>query len=136
MDMRVTLFWLAALVVTAPALAKPSREERGAADLARQVAGRVPGPPVRCLNLSQIDGQTIVDATAIVYRGVGGTLWVNRPRGAEMLREDDVPVQYVYGSQLCRLDRIKLLDRSTQMERGLVGLGDFVPYTKAGKKTR
>jgi hypothetical protein len=28
------------------------------------------------------------------------------------------------------MDQIKLLDRSTRMERGFANLGDFVPYTK------
>jgi hypothetical protein len=121
------------LAVAAPAFAAQSNRERGEAELAKQVAGLVPGKPVQCISLSQSDGSTIIDGTAIVYRGMGGKLYVNRPRGAEMLREDDIPVQYVYGSQLCRMDQIKLLDRSTQMQRGFANLGDFVPYTKPRK---
>lgn len=124
------------LAAAAHGEARPSARERGEAELAKQIAGLVPGKPVRCVSLSGIDGSTIIDNTAIVYRGLGGTLWVNRPRGAEMLREDDVLVQFVYGSQLCNLDQIKLLDRDTRMERGFVGLGEFVPYTKPGKIAR
>jgi hypothetical protein len=138
--MRTLSLCLTVLVLgsAAPALAlaHPSQHERGEADLAKEIAGRVAGKPVDCLPLSRIDGSTIVDRTAIVYRGLGGMIWVNRPRGAEMLRDDDVPVQIVYGSQLCKLDRIKLLDRSTRMERGFVGLDVFVPYTKPGKAAR
>ena len=122
-----------ALTAGSPVLARQTAQERGESELAKQLDGLVPGKSVDCVSLSRIDGQTIIDGTAIVYRGLGGTVWVNRPRGAEMLRDDDVLVQFVYGSQLCRLDRIKLLDRSTRMERGFVGLGDFVPYTKPGK---
>jgi len=122
-----------ALAAGAPAYARQSLQERGEAGLAKQLNGLVPGKPVDCVSLDRIDGQTIIDGTAIVYRGLGGTIWLNRPRGAEMLREDDVPVQFVYGSQLCKLDRIKLLDRMTRMQRGFVGLGEFVPYTKPGK---
>jgi hypothetical protein len=124
---------LIAIMAAAPVVARQSTQERGEAELAKQVAGRVPGKPVQCISLSSSDGSTIIDGTAIVYRGLGGKLYVNRPRGAEMLREDDIPVQYVYGSQLCRMDRIKLLDRSTRMERGFASLGDFVPYTKPAK---
>ena len=136
--MRTLLLCLTALILApeAPLLARPSLQERGEADLARQLAGRVPGKPVNCLSLSRIDGSNIVDGTAILYRGVGSTIWVNRPRGAEMLREDDLPVQFVYGSDLCKLDQVKLLDRSTQMERGFVGLGEFVPYTRRAKTAR
>jgi len=135
--MRMLSLGLAALILAvAPAPARPSQQERGQAELDKQLAGLVPGKPVDCLSLSRIDGSNIVDRTAIVYRGLGGTLWVNRPRGAEMLREDDVPVQFVYGSQLCKLDQIKLLDRVSRMERGFVGVGEFVPYTKPGKTGR
>jgi len=124
------------LAATAHGEARLSAHERGEAELAKQIAGLVPGKPVRCVSLSGIDGSTIIDNTAIVYRGLGGTLWANRPRGAEMLREDDVLVQFVYGSQLCNLDQIKLLDRDKRIERGFVGLGEFVPYTKPGKIAR
>ena len=135
--MRMPSLGLAALILAvAPVSGRPSLQERGQADLDKQLAGLVPGRPVDCLDLSRIDGSNIVDGTAIVYRGLGGTLWVNRPRGAEMLREDDVLVQFVYGSQLCKLDNIKLIDRMSRMERGFVGLGEFVPYAKPGKTAR
>ena len=130
--MRAVPFCLIALAVTAasPAFARQSTHERGEAELAKQLSGLVPGKPVHCISRAQSEGSTIIDGTAIVYRGIGRTLYVNRPNGAEMLREDDIPVQYVYGSQLCRMDQVKLLDRSTRMERGFANLGDFVPYTK------
>jgi hypothetical protein len=132
--MRSSPLYLATLLAAAaPAFAAQSTRERGEAELARQIAGLVPGKPVQCISLAQSDGSTIIDGTAIVYRGIGGKLYVNRPNGAEMLREDDIPVQYIYGSQMCRMDQIKLLDRSTRMERGFANLGDFVPYTKPGK---
>ena len=133
--MRTLLLGLATLIL-AVAPAHTSPQERGQADLDKQLAGLVPGKPVDCVNLGRIDGSNIVDRTAIVYRGLGGTLWVNRPRNADMLREDDVLVQFIYGSQLCKLDDIKLLDRVSRMERGFVGLGEFVPYTKPGKTAR
>lgn len=120
----------------APALARPSVQERGEAELARQVAGLAPGKPVHCISLDRIEGPTIIDGTAIVYRGLGGTLWVNRPRGADMLREDDVLVQEVYGSQLCNLDQIRLLDRGSRMEHGFASFNDFVPYTRPGRIAR
>jgi hypothetical protein len=121
------------LVAVAPAAARQSAKERGEAELAQQLKGLVPGKPQDCISLSRIEGSNIVDSTAIVYRGLGGVTYVNRPNGAEMLREDDIPVQFVWGSQLCRLDRLKLLDRSTRMERGFANLGEFVPYTKPAK---
>ncbi|WP_116092459.1 hypothetical protein [Sphingomonas crusticola] len=132
--MRSLMLGVAVLIAAAsPAAARQSLQERGEAELAKEVSGLIPGPPEKCLMLSRIVGSHIIDGTAIVYRTLGGKVYVNRPRGAEMLREDDIPVQFVYGSELCRLDRIKLLDRTSRMERGFAGLGDFVPYTKPAK---
>ena len=134
--MRNLSLWLAVVLTAAmPAAARQSMQERGEAELAKQISGLVPGKPQQCITLSRIDGSNIIDGTAIVYRGMGGVLYVNRPNGAQMLREDDIPVQYVWGSQLCRMDQLKLLDRSSQMERGFANLGDFVPYTKPAKAT-
>lgn len=121
------------LVSAAPAPARQSMAERGEAELVKEIQGLVPGPPERCIAVARTDSAHIVDGTAIVYRALGGKIYVNRPRGAEMLREDDIPVLYVYGSEYCRLDRVKLIDRASGMQRGFLGLGDFVPYTKPGK---
>ncbi|HWI86408.1 MAG TPA: hypothetical protein VNT42_08815 [Sphingomonas sp.] len=131
--MRNLSICLAALLISSsvPALARETRQQRGEAELAKELVGLVPGKPERCVTLSRIDGSHIIAGTAIVYRSLGGKTYVNRPLGAERLRDDDIPVQYVQGSQLCRLDRVKLLDRGSRMERGFIGLGDFVPYTKA-----
>lgn len=129
--MRTLSLCLATLlaVSSAQTYARTSVHDRGEAELAKEIDGLVAGKPQSCLAISSTDGSHIIDGTAIVYRS-GRTTYVNRPRGAEMLREDDIPVQYVYGAQLCRLDRVKLLDRMTRMQRGFVGLGDFVPYAK------
>lgn len=134
--MRMRSLALTILLETGRAVAAHAAPNaQGEAELARQTAGLVPGKPVHCVTLDQIDGSSIIDGTAIIYRGLGGILWVNRPRGADMLREDDVLVEEIYGSQRCNLDQIKLVDRTSRMQRGFVGLGDFVPYTKPGKKT-
>jgi len=131
---NLSLCFVALLVAAAPAAARPTAHERGEAELAKQLNGLVPGKPQQCITLSRVDGSNIIDGTAIVYRTMGGALYVNRPNGAEMLREDDIPVQYVWGSQLCRMDQLKLVDRGSRMERGFASLGDFVPYTKPDKK--
>lgn len=133
--MRMSWLWLTAMLaaVSIPALARPSMQETGEAALAKELKGLVPGKPQDCVSLTRIDGSHIIDGTAIVYRSLGGTVYVNRPGGAEMLREDDIPVQYLYGSQMCRLDRMTLLDRMSRMERGFAVLGEFVPYSKPPK---
>ena len=120
---------LAALALGAPAAAQRN-SSRGEAQLAREVAGRIAGQPVNCLTLSRIQASRIIDRTAIVYE-VGRTLYVNRPRsGANWLDRDDILVTRTVGSQLCRLDTVRLVSRGTRTPSGFVVLDRFVPYTR------
>jgi hypothetical protein len=129
--MRMALFLVtAAILAVGPADARQSMKERGEADLAKELKGYVPGKQVRCISLSDISGQHVIDGTAIVYRGFGGRIYVNRPRGAEFLREDNILISRPTGSEICRLDLIRQRDRFTHMQGAAVGLNDFTVYTK------
>lgn len=120
----------AALIgIAAPSLAADRVNARGEAELAKQLANRVAGKPVPCLNQRDLQSSQIIDGTAIVYR-VGRKLYVNRPSGAETLRNDDILVTKTYTGQLCRMDSVHLVDRTGGFTRGFVILGDFLPYTK------
>ena len=117
---------LAVVALAAPAAAAPRLSPD--AELARLLEGRVAGEPRSCISFTGSRSSQIIDGTALVYRD-GRTLWVNRPRsGAESLRDDDVLLTRLYGSQLCRVDSVQLLDRTSGFQRGFVVLGDFVPY--------
>ena len=122
----------AALIgASATALAADRDNSKNEAKLTAAIADRVAGKPVDCINLRDIRSSEIIDDTAIVYDTGGGRLFVNRPRiGAESLDNDDILVTKTYGSELCSLDTINLVDRGSQMQRGFVGLGEFVPYTR------
>ena len=122
----------AALVGTsAAAIAATPDNSKNEAKLTAALAGRVAGKPVDCISLRDIRSSQIIDNTAIVYDTGGGRLFVNRPRGgAESLDSDDILVTKTYGSELCSLDTINLIDRGSRMQSGFVGLGQFVPYTK------
>ena len=114
---------------TAPAADRDN--SRNEAKLTAALAGRVAGKPVDCISLRDIRSSQIIDDTAIVYDTGAGRLFVNRPRvGADSLDSDDILVTKTYGSDLCSLDTINLIDRGSRMQRGFVGLGEFVPYTK------
>ena len=126
---------LAALTLPGAATADQKPYPKGEAELAKMLEGRVAGKPVKCVSSSSLGQSTVIDKTAIVYR-VGSKLYVNRPRGgADQLSDDEILVTKVYGSQLCNIDKIDLVDRTSQMWSGFVVLGDFVPYTKV-KATR
>lgn len=128
----VSVALLAALAFAGAAPAHAEEPTRGEVKLAEMLEGRVAGEPAECLSESQRDSIQIVDGTAIVFRD-GGTLWVNRPAGAQFLSPGDLPVFHQFSSQLCRLDQVELRARlgSGTMPGPRLALGDFVPYTKA-----
>jgi hypothetical protein len=120
----------ALLAVPAAVSAKPklSGEER----LAKIIGDRVPGEPVSCISQFQTRDMEVIDKTALVYKN-GSTLYVNRPRNAESLDDDDVLVTKLHGSQFCSLDIVQTYDRSGHFWNGFVSLGEFVPYRRVAK---
>lgn len=122
---RLPILLAAATIgLAAPALAQdPGRE----AELARLLAGREAGPPVRCVNQRLARTTRIVNGTAFVYR-IGNILYVNRPRvGAESLDRRYSLVTRRNSSLLCAGDPVQ----STDLYSGITKLvipDDFVPY--------
>ncbi|MCZ8325038.1 MAG: hypothetical protein O9283_07225 [Sphingomonadaceae bacterium] len=97
--------------------------------LEKLLEGREAGKPVSCISLADSRDLEILDGVALVYRS-GSTLYVNRPRNPEDLDSDDVLVTRPSGSQLCRLDMVHTVDRTSYFITGFINLGDFVPYRK------
>jgi hypothetical protein len=138
MMMRASLTLIAATalaMLTMPALAR-DRSQDGEAALAKITAGRTAGEPVDCINLRDIRNSEIVPDTGIVYRMNNGTLFVNRPNGGGILGYDDILVTRTYGSRLCRIDIVSLIDRGSRMSSGSVALNDFVPYSRLPQTAR
>jgi hypothetical protein len=121
---------------TQPAHKQAPRAEKhptGEEQLAKLLAGREPGKPVDCISLSTARDTTVIDKTAIVYND-GRTLYVNRPNNADQLDSDDILVLKTSLSQVCRLDTLQLVDRSSpHMWHGFVGLEQFVPWRRVAK---
>ncbi|RZF66351.1 hypothetical protein EWE75_00315 [Sphingomonas populi] len=134
--MRVSqcLTAIAALAVVASAVPAQAKERlTGEAKLAQMLDGRVAGKPVDCLSLTQIRSSEIIDRTAIVYTANDGTLYVNRPSGANFLDDDDILVSEPRNGQACRIDIVRLIDRGSRMPGASIGLNDFVPYPRPPK---
>ncbi len=131
--MRVLNAVIAAVALAAlPAAASANEAPATKAEtkLAKLLEGRVAGEPVDCIQLRSIRSSQIIDGTAIVYE-VGSTRYVNRPEGgANSLRFDPILVTDTRSPQLCSIDTVKLIDRSSHFYAGFVSLGKFVPYTK------
>lgn len=135
------MFALKPLVVTAllatsfAAYATPPMNVRGEAELRTIIGDRVAEPPVNCIEQHAIDSAEVIDGTAIVYRD-GDRLYVNRPaNGANDLESDDILLLTdTHSSELCSIDVVRLIDRTSRFERGFVGLGQFIPYVKPPRR--
>ena len=102
------------------------------ARLAAQLAGYEPsGPPVSCVNLRDLHGNKSAGEAAIVFEGLGGRTWVNRPAGGcPSLEFGRTLKTRTSGSQLCRNDIATVFDPVSRIEYGGCGLGDFEPYRR------
>ncbi len=121
---------LALAACVAPDSERPS--PAAAAELARALDGRVAGEPIACVRLTELGGNRSA-GDAIVFDGRGGRIYVNRPAGGcpsldfgRALRTRPTT------GQLCRGDIVTVFDPATGTEYGGCGLGDFVPYDRAG----
>jgi len=120
---------LAATIWSAPLLARDD-DKHGGDRLAKLLGDRVAGKPVDCVSFRQLGSSTIIDGTAIAY-AAGGTIFVNHPQSGADALEDDYDTILVTTStlsQLCKLDSVRLVSRTTGMYKGFVTLDAFVPY--------
>lgn len=100
-------------------------------ELSVALAGRAPGPAVSCVSLRDIRGNRSVGEGAILFEGVGGTVYVNRPpAGCPDLRETRTLITRTTTGQLCRGDIATVSDLTSGMQYGSCGLGDFTPYRR------
>ncbi len=120
----------ALLATTVSASAATDSAAKGEAELTKMLAGRTAGKPVSCVP-TQLDGShmRIISGTAIVY-DAGSTLYVARPDDPKSLDSDNILVINRFGSQICKQDVIKTVDRYSGFMTGVVFLGDFTPYKK------
>jgi len=120
----------AVLAVGSIPAAAETRAERGEARLADMIEGRVAGEPRSCITAFDSNRLQVIEHVGVVYEG-GATVWVARASDPRDLGSFDVPIFERQGSQLCRSDIIRTVDRSTGMYTGSVFLDNFVPYTRA-----
>ena len=103
--------------------------ERSEARLTQMLQGRVAGEPRACITVFDLSRLEIIDRTAVVY-DAGETIWVARPQEPRMLDTRDIVVIRRTGSQLCKQDLIRTVDRTGHFTTGVVFLDDFVPYRR------
>ncbi|MEZ0495299.1 hypothetical protein [Sphingomonas sp. IW22] len=104
--------------------------ERGAREFAEATKDRVAGAPNDCISLQRTGGPQIVSPDTLIYRD-GSTLWVTRVQGCTFLDDNDLVVSRVFGSQLCRNDQFRTLQRGTSSIPGpICRYGNFTPYRR------
>ncbi len=133
--MRLLIFATAAIGLSACATDVSQPEQRSASAQAtydRLLAGKVAGPPTKCLPLQRSNDMQVIDDDTILYRD-GRTTYVNKPLGSCNLlgRGSYALVTRSQGSQLCRGDIGSVTDMTTGVTVGSCALGDFVPYKPA-----
>lgn len=130
---RKSLLILAGAAAMAAVPAQASQNRSPEQQLERALRGRVAGEPVDCVNLRNVRSSQVISGTAILYEA-GNTIYVNRPRsGAESLSDFAVQVVEPFNSRLCSIDTVRLVDRGSGTFRGVVFLGEFVPYRRTNR---
>ena len=95
-----------------------------------ELAGRTAGPAQDCVTNDSTTSLRIVDGRTMLY-GSGSTLWLNRLAvECPAARPSDILVTFPTGSQYCRGDIVRTLDRSTHIPGPSCVLGDFIPYRR------
>jgi hypothetical protein len=121
------------LMACSTAPAEQARSPRAAKELADALAGRVAGPPQRCIsNFPQVEVQVIDDWT-ILYRE-GSTVYVQNPQGGCPgigIGSRTLVTRQVGTSQMCQGDINQAVDLHTGIGGAPCVFGPFVPYTKS-----
>ncbi|HEY0627932.1 MAG TPA: DUF6491 family protein [Sphingomicrobium sp.] len=108
------------------------RSPRAQRDLAEALAGRTPGPPVRCIPNFKADQMQVIDDHTILFRE-GRTVYVQNPRGGcpGLGSGSRTLVTRQFGtSQLCDGDLNHTVDLVSGIQGGACVFGPFVPYTR------
>ena len=120
------------LAACSTTLAEPTRTAKEEKELADALAGRVAGPPQRCISNFPNTQVRVIDDWTILY-DEGSTIYVQNPRGGcpGIARGNRTLVARQVGtSQMCDGD----INQAADLHSGVGGapcvFGPFTPYTK------
>lgn len=114
---------------TAPA--DQSRSPQAAKELADALAGRVAGPPQRCISTYRTTKVQPIDDWTILY-DQGSTIYVQNPRGGcpGVGSGSDILVTRQVAANLCEGEIAQTMDLTSGVARGGCVFGPFIPYTR------
>lgn len=106
----------------------PKQMER----LDKQLAGKVPGEPVRCLPNYRSNDTIRISDDILLYRSGGSLVYRNNLKGScpGLARDSDIMVIRQFGSSTCEGDFFHLVDRTSGIRGPTCVFGEFVPYRK------
>ena len=106
-------------------------ERRTAEDpaIGKALAGLTPGKAQDCISLTDAQSSSTYSETILYRSGRNLTYRADSP-GCTGLAHDPILVTDVRGSQLCRGDIFRLVDRTSGFEQGACAFRGFVPYRK------
>ena len=124
--MRLILLLLALAGCTT--MTAPSAEM---AALDRELAGRQPGAPARCVVVSSGTSLDIVSSDTLVYRRAG-TIWVNRLESTcpGLRRLNQLLIEPAQSGRYCRNDRVRGIDPGASGTGPVCRLGTFTPHSR------
>ena len=98
--------------------------------LSKQLAGKVAGEPQNCINDFNNTNLVRVSDDILLYRVSSrlvyeNRLWYSCPG---LARDNDIIVTEQFGSQRCKGDIFRLVDRTSGIQGPTCSLGEFVPY--------
>jgi hypothetical protein len=101
-------------------------------ELADALAGRTPGPPIRCIRNYQTTQMQVIDDWTILFRD-GSTIYVQNPRGGcpGLANGGYTLVTRSFGTNdLCDGDFNQMVDLVSKSPGGACIFGPFVPYNR------
>lgn len=119
----------ATFALSGTAVSAQTLQERGEARLAEMLEGRVAGEPQSCISAFRGNRVKVIEKVGLVYES-GDTIYVARVSNPNMLDRHEIPVIERFGSQLCRTDVIRTIDRNSGFITGALFLENFVPFTQ------
>jgi hypothetical protein len=127
---KVLLIGLAATLVAGAAVARDNDDAR---DLAKALAGHVPGKTSQCIDPQFASGPTVYGHDTLLYHQ-GSTIWKARVIGPCPALDDDVTViTDIWGGQLCKNDKFRVLEHGATIPSAYCRLGSFQQYLPVKK---
>lgn len=130
-----TLLAGAALASCSTAPTQPTRTAEGQRQFEQLVAGKMAGPPLRCLPTYSRNDMTVIDEQTIAYRQGAGRVYINhlrQPCGGLGGASTALVTRSFGSSDTCSGDIARVMDTASGMIVGSCVFGDFVPYARPG----